>query len=93
MAQAQAAEYDFTHDAPNKRFLLCPKGHKGVAALIEYAEPKPGVLDLQHTEVPPPLQGKGIAGILTTRVMNYLKENKCGSLCRSSALAHHAIAG
>lgn len=83
MASASADDYEFTHDAAHHRFLLSPKGHKGVAALIEYAEARPGVLDLHHTEVPPPLQGKGIAGILTTRVMNHIKENKYMARCPS----------
>ena len=77
MAQAQAGEFNFAHDAAHHRFLLTPNAQKGVAALIEYTERKPGVLDLHHTEVPPPLQGKGVAGILTTHVMKFVRENKC----------------
>ena len=75
MAQS-ADSYTFSHDSANHRFLLIPNGQKGVAALIDYEERKSGVLDLHHTEVPPPLQGRGVAGILTEGVMKYARENK-----------------
>lgn len=45
----------------------------GVTAVIQYV-PFEGGLDLRHTRVPQPIEGRGIAGALTAFALAYVRE-------------------
>ena len=53
-------EYEVTHRPERNRFEL---EKNGMTAFVEY-EVEDGTLDIMHTIVPPPLEGKGIAAAL-----------------------------
>ena len=43
---------------------------KAGTAILEYSEPRPGVLDLQHTLVPLQARGKGVAARLVRAALD-----------------------
>ncbi|HEX9107528.1 MAG TPA: GNAT family N-acetyltransferase [Longimicrobiales bacterium] len=44
-------------------------------AVLEYAEPRPGVLDLQHTEVPRGARGGGVGDALVRGALEYARDH------------------
>ena len=46
----------------------------GIKAIIEYNE-YPGKIALIHTEVPPILEGKGVATAIIEKSLNYIEQN------------------
>jgi predicted GNAT family acetyltransferase len=48
----------------------------GQVAYLEFEVDGQGWMTLWHTEVPPPLQGRGIAGMLARTALEYARENK-----------------
>jgi len=53
------------------RFEMNVDGH---TAIIEYKE-YPGKIALIHTEVPPVLEGKGVATAIIEKTLNYIEKN------------------
>ena len=60
-------EYEVTHRPERNRFEL---EKNGMTAFVEY-EGEDGTLDIMHTIVPPPLEGKGIAAALVEATYKY----------------------
>ncbi|ODM98071.1 FACT complex subunit SSRP1 [Orchesella cincta] len=75
-SMSSAMNFKVEHDPDNKKFFI----KLGDAeAKLEYVKNDLNgntVLDMWHTEVPPPLQGKGIAKILAQEAFDYVVENK-----------------
>ncbi len=46
----------------------------GSTAIIEYKE-FPGKIALVHTEVPPAIEGKGVATAIVEKALNYIEQN------------------
>ncbi len=44
-------------------------------AVLEYAEPRPGVLDLQHTGVPRGARGEGVGDALVKSALEYARDH------------------
>jgi predicted GNAT family acetyltransferase len=63
-----------------KRFELHPGDE---IVFIEYIQTNNNIVFLTHTEVPGPLEGKGLGGIIVSKTLNFLKENgfKMAPLC------------
>lgn len=60
------------HDAGRRRFTTkLPAGE----AYLSYARPRPGVLDLQHTIVPPAEQGRGVGDSLVRHALGFAREH------------------
>lgn len=65
-------EIIFEHDEERQTFeAIVGK----LRAELEYRSNKEGKIFLSHTEVPPPLQGKGIGSKLVKHVFEYIREN------------------
>lgn len=62
----------FDHDEERETFEAIIGNER---AVLEYRGNKEGKFFITHTEVPPALQGKGIAGILVKHVFDYIREN------------------
>jgi predicted GNAT family acetyltransferase len=60
------------HEMNAQRFVL--RRDKGEAELT-YARPSDDVLDLQHTFVPPPLRGQGLADALVRHAWEHAREH------------------
>jgi predicted GNAT family acetyltransferase len=63
-----------------KRFEL----HQGdEIVFIEYIQNNNNIIFLTHTEVPGPLEGKGLGGIIVSKTLNFIKEKgfKMAPLC------------
>lgn len=65
-------EYTVIHDEKINRFEVFEMGQ---IAYLEYAE-KDGVLDILHTFVPLPLEGQGIARVLTKEALDYAADRR-----------------
>ena len=65
-------EITFDHDEERETFEAIIGEER---ALLEYRSNKEGKFFITHTEVPPALQGKGIASILVKHVFDYIREN------------------
>lgn len=63
---------EITHNCSDCRFETTVDGH---TAYIEYVD-RDGLLDLTHTIVPAPLEGRGIAAALTQHVLAYAHAQK-----------------
>lgn len=63
-------DYQVTHDRTRCRFEVIQDGH---TAYLEY-ELKNREMDIVHTVVPPPMEGKGIASALMKQALVYAKE-------------------
>jgi predicted GNAT family acetyltransferase len=48
----------------------------GEIAYLEFETDSDGWITLWHTEVPPPLRGRGIAGELAKTALEYARDNK-----------------
>lgn len=44
-------------------------------AILEYSEPREGVLDLQHTFVPPAARGAGVGDVLVRAALDNARES------------------
>lgn len=62
----------FDHDEERETFEAIIGNDR---AVLEYRSNKEGKFFITHTEVPPALQGKGIASILVKHVFDYIREN------------------
>ncbi|CAL8072226.1 unnamed protein product [Orchesella dallaii] len=74
-SMSSAMDLKVEHDTQNKKFFI---KLGDVEAKLEYAKNDLNgntVLDMWHTEVPPQLQGKGIAKILAQEAFNYVVDN------------------
>lgn len=60
-----------THNEAARRFEATVDGHR---ALITYRR-LPDRIELQHTEVPPPIERHGIAGKLTRTALDFARAN------------------
>jgi uncharacterized protein len=49
---------------------------EGETAYLEFELDKAGWITLWHTEVPQPLRGRGLAGVLAKTALEYARENK-----------------
>ncbi|WP_288318061.1 GNAT family N-acetyltransferase [Xylanibacter caecicola] len=63
-------EYTINHDKARNMFTTVVDGH---TAYVEYRLQK-GVLDIIHTIVPRPVEGRGIAAALVKRAYGYALE-------------------
>jgi predicted GNAT family acetyltransferase len=59
------------HDTAGRRFVARLDGHEGELLYGEFGE---GIVDLQHTEVPRALQGKGVADALVRAALAWARE-------------------
>ena len=59
------------HERERKRFMVVTDSGE---AQLTYAEPRPGVLDLQHTFVPPEARNQGVANALAESAFDYARE-------------------
>jgi predicted GNAT family acetyltransferase len=59
----------------------------GQIAYLEFEVDGHGWITLLHTEVPPPLQGRGIAGMLARTALEYARDNnlKVDVICPAAA--------
>ena len=48
---------------------------EGGMAVLEYSEPRPGVLDLLHTEVPRAARGGGVGDALVRAALRFAREH------------------
>ncbi len=62
-----------THNAAKHRFETTVEGH---LARADYEMTSPQVMRLTHTVVPPPLEGRGIAGALARAAMAHAREHQ-----------------
>ena len=58
---------EIVHDQKSRRFLISTEGH---TAYVEY-DIHDGMLDILHTVVPPPVEGRGIASALVRHAFDY----------------------
>ncbi|GAB6011898.1 GNAT family N-acetyltransferase [Viscerimonas tarda] len=65
-------EYNVTHNSEKSRFELVIDGLLCEISYIQVAE---NVLTITHTEVPPTLEGRGIAAAMTNYMLEYAREN------------------
>lgn len=72
-------EYKTIHNEKESRFET---EVEGLLCLIDY-EYKDGVYIVTHTEVPPQLEGRGIAGAMTKAMLDYIQDNgqKVNPIC------------
>ena len=59
------------HDETRRRFTTRLGAGE---AYLTYTRPRPGVLDLQHTIVPEPEQGRGVGESLVRHALGYARE-------------------
>ncbi len=64
-------EYQIKHDTDAKRFETTVDG---TDAFLEY-KLSDGILDIRHTIVPKPIEGRGIAASLVKTALEYAREN------------------
>ena len=55
----------------DSQFEMVVDGHKAIIVYKEY----PGKIALIHTEVPPVLEGKGVATAIIEKALNYIEQN------------------
>lgn len=72
-------EYSIIHNEEKSRFETKVEGF---LSLVDYTK-KDNVFFVTHTEVPPQLEGWGIAGALTKTLLNYIRDNgfKVSPIC------------
>jgi len=63
-------ELDIKDNPAARRFETTVEGQ---TAFIDY-KLRPGVMTVLHTEVPPPLEGRGIAGAMTRHVLEHIAQ-------------------
>ncbi len=68
---AAAPQIDVVHNAPGQRFEARVDGALAYAAY----RAEPGVLRMIHTDVPPHLEGRGIAGELVRVALQYARDH------------------
>ena len=71
---------EIRHDRDDGRFVVSENGHD---AFVEY-EREGDVLAINHTEVPPEMGGRGIAGKLVEAALRYAREEGLKVLPRCS---------
>lgn len=71
---------EIRHDRDQGRFLVSEDGRE---AFVEYAR-EGGILAINHTEVPPEMGGRGIAGKLVEAALRYAREEGLKVLPRCS---------
>jgi predicted GNAT family acetyltransferase len=71
------------HDETSKQFQLRIDGH---LALIQYARSGDRIVFL-HTEVPPPLEGRGVGGRLARAALDYARDHKLSVVSRCPFVA------
>lgn len=66
--------------AEKKRFELIVEGH---TAFMDYILSKKNIIYLTHTEVPEPLEGKGVGSALVAKVFDFIRKEdlKVAPLC------------
>jgi predicted GNAT family acetyltransferase len=62
-------ELQVRHNESAQRFEVAVDGH---AALLAYHR-TPGLISLDHTEVPPPIEGQGVAAKLTQAALEFAR--------------------
>lgn len=63
---------DVSHDQAHSRFVVSLDGH---TAELQYERLPDGVLDLVHTGVPKPLEGRRIGDALAVAAFDYARSN------------------
>lgn len=71
---------EIRHDRDHGRFMVSENGHD---AFVEY-EREGSTLAINHTEVPPEIGGRGIAGKLVEAVLRYARDEGLKVLPRCS---------
>ena len=71
---------EIRHDRDSGRFVVREGGHEG---FVEY-EREGDVLAINHTEVPPEMGGRGIAGKLVEAALQYARDEGLKVLPRCS---------
>lgn len=64
-------EYNIIHNEEKSRFETVVEG---LLSLVDYQK-RGDTFFVTHTEVPTPLEGRGIAGALTKALLNYIRDN------------------
>lgn len=64
-------EYNIVHNEVESRFETQVEG---LTALVDYRK-RDSLFLVTHTEVPPQLEGRGIAAALTKALLDYIREN------------------
>ena len=64
-------EYEIKHDTGKHRFETSVEGYTAYASY----KPSDGIINMNHTIVPPPLEGRGIAAALVKAALEYAKAN------------------
>ena len=64
-------EYNIIHNEEKSRFET---EVEGLLSLVDYRK-RDNVFLVTHTEVPPQLEGRGIAGALTKTLLDYIRDN------------------
>lgn len=72
-------DYKITHEPERNKFVT---EVDGITAYVEYVM-RDGCLDIIHTIVPRPIEGRGIASALVATAYKYALENgyKCDATC------------
>lgn len=65
-------EYDVRHNIEQQRFEVIIDN---LISEVDYYIDDDGCMRVTHTEVPPELEGKGIAAAMTKALLEYAKEN------------------
>lgn len=65
-------EYEIKHDTGKHRFETSVEGYTAYAS---YNMPSDGIINMNHTIVPPALEGRGIAAALVKAALEYAREN------------------
>lgn len=63
---------NIVHNEPLRQFVCTVDGEK---AFVSYELSEDGVFDLQHTIVPKPISGRGIASLLVQEACNYARSH------------------
>lgn len=63
-------KYEILHQPDKRQFILTLEGE---TAYVSYRLTPDGALDVRHTLVPPPLEGRGIASALVQAAYDYAR--------------------
>lgn len=64
-------EYEIKHNTERHRFETSVEGYTAYTSYV----PADGIIDMNHTIVPSPLEGRGIAAALVKAALEYARAN------------------